>query len=492
MAATVNYLAFDLGASSGRAVLGAFDGARLELQEVHRFGNGPVRVLDHLHWDVLRLFGEIGAGLRTCAARQRQLDGIGIDTWGVDFGLLGPSGELLGMPYHYRDLSTRGMFEEAFRRVPRDEIYAQTGIQFMELNTLYQLLALSLRSGERLRLADQLLFMPDLLNYWLTGVRQSEISIASTSQLYDSVRGRWAEALMGKLGLPAAIMPPVSTPGTVVGDLLPDVVDETGLAPTVVIAPACHDTGSAVAAVPGREHGWAYISSGTWSLVGCELSAPIRTPEALAENFTNEGGVENSVRFLKNVAGLWLVQECRRTWQGGGESISHEKLAQLAAATPAAACFVDPDDARFANPGDMPRRIQAFCAETEQPVPQAMGEIARCALESLALKYRINLTKIERITGRPVSVVHMVGGGSRNQLLCQLTADVTGKPVVAGPAEATAIGNLMVQALAHGHVSSLQEVREIVARSSRLRRYEPEPAAVWDDALERFEALRPA
>jgi len=489
MAAIANYLAFDLGASSGRAVLGMFDGEKVKLEEVHRFENGPVRVLDHLHWDVLGLFEEIKTGLAKCATRQNRLDGIGIDTWGVDFGLLSASGELLGMPYHYRDGRTRGMFEEAFRRVPREDIYAQTGIAFMELNTLYQLLALSMRSGELLRSAERLLFMPDLLNYWLTGVMQSEYSIASTSQLYDTVRGQWAEGLMGKLGLPVDIMPMVSNPGTIVANLLPGVANETGLAPTVVIAPACHDTGSAVAAVPAHGEGWAYISSGTWSLVGCEIPEPIRTPDALAENFTNEGGVSKTVRFLKNVAGLWLVQECQRTWESQGESISHEKLAQMAAASATGACFVDPDDARFADPGDMPKRIREYCAASGQPVPQGKGEVVRCALESLALKYRMNLTELGRITGRPIAVVHVVGGGVRNEVLCQLTADVTGKPVVAGPAEATAIGNLMVQALARGHVSSLDEVRQVVARSSELRHYEPAGTGTWDEAYRRFEVL---
>lgn len=480
MAVTSYYLAFDLGASSGRAVLGRFDGQRLKLEEVHRFTNGPVRILDHLHWDVLRLFDEIKRGLAKCAARHKQLDGIGIDTWGVDFGLLSPTGELLGLPYHYRDTHTRGMMKAALQRVSRAEIYAQTGIQFMELNTLNQLLALQTGPSTLLDSADMLLFMPDLLNYWLTGVKHSEYSIASTSQLYAATGDGWATDLITRLGLPLAIMPPVAPPGTDVGNLLSSIVEETGLAPTTVIAPACHDTACAVAATPGHGNRWAYISSGTWSLVGVEIPAPICTAEALADNFTNESGVANTIRFLKNVAGLWLVQECRRTWAAQGRAFSYEQLTQMAADSPPRVSLVDPDDPSFTEPGDMPGRIRDYCAETGQPVPQSPGEVIRCALDSLALTYRTNITLLERLTGRTVETIHIVGGGVNNRLLCQLTANATGRPVVAGPAEATAAGNVMVQALARGQVSSLEEVRAVIARSTQLRHYEPEQTSEWD------------
>jgi len=485
-----HYLAFDLGASSGRAVLGSFDGQRLKLEEVHRFPNGPVRVLDHIHWDVVGLFEQIRKGLAAGAARVKGLDGIGIDTWGVDFGLLSRDGQLLGLPYHYRDRRTQGMMEAAFARVPREQIYAQTGIQFMPLNTLYQLLSVAANDPALLDAADTLLFMPDLLNYWLTGVRQSEFSIASTSQLYDSAGNAWAGPLFDKLGLPLRIMPRVVPPGTAIGGLLPDIAEGTGLKPVQVIAPACHDTAAAVAAVPASGEGWAYISSGTWSLVGVELPSPIRTPEALAANFTNEGGVAGTIRFLKNVAGLWLVQECQRTWEAQGRPISHDELAKMAEAAPPHVCFVDPDDPCFAEPGDMPQRIREYCLASGQPVPQTQGEVVRCALESLALKYRMVVRQIEQLTGRPIEVLHVVGGGVRNELLCRLTADATGKLVIAGPAEATAAGNVMVQAMARGRVSGLDEIRQVVARSTPLRCYEPAARQEWADASGRFEALR--
>ena len=377
------------------------------------------------------------------------------------------------------------MFAEAFRRVPREQIYARTGIQFLEFNTLYQLLAVALTDRRRLDAAARLLFMPDLFTYWLTGRQGSEHTIASTSQLYDVAAGQWASDLLTGLGLPAEIMPPVAPSGTVVGPLLPRLAGDAGLSPTEVIATAAHDTASAVAAVPARGNGWAYISSGTWSPVGVELPAPLRTPAALAGNFTNEGGAAGTVRFLKNVAGLWLVQESRRTWATQGQSFSFDELTRMAAEAPPLVSFVDPDDARFAEPGDLPRRIQDACAARGQRVPQSPGEIVRCALESLALKYRLTIGQIERVTGRAIKVIHVVGGGAHNELLCQLTADATDRPVIAGPAEATATGNVMLQALARGRVSSLDEIREIIARSISLRHYQPRSSPAWEQA-ERF------
>lgn len=489
MSAHSKYLAFDLGASSGRAVLGRFDGQRLHLEEVHRFANGPITILGDLRWNTPRLFEEIQTGLAKCAAVEPQLDGVGIDTWGVDYGLLSASGELLGLPYHYRDARTRGMFEVAFGRAPREEIYACTGIQFMELNTLYQLMAHAERDRALLEHADMLLFTPNLLNYWLTGERRGEYSIASTSQLLEATSRGWASLLMGKLGLPAHVMPPIDDPGTVVGALLPNIAEAAGLAPTTVVAPACHDTGSAVAAVPATGADWAYISSGTWSLVGVELDAPICTAEACRENFTNEGGVGGTIRFLKNVAGLWLVQECQRTWAGQGDELSFERLTAMADAAPAAVSYVDPDDRRFAEPGDMPARIQAYCAETKQAVPQSKADIVRCALESLALKYELNIAALERLTGRTIRTIHIVGGGVNNELLCQLTADIAGRLVLAGPAEATAAGNVLVQALAQGRVASVAEIREVVARSTSPKHYEPRAEANAKARRQRYTAL---
>lgn len=489
MSAAANYLALDLGASSGRAVLGRFDGRKLSLSEIHRFPNGPTRLLGHWRWDILQLFEQIKLGLAKCATEERNLKGLGIDTWGVDFGLLSAKGELLSLPYHYRDPRTKGMLEEAFRIVPRDQIYRETGIQFMELNTLYQLLALKRDHPDLLAAAHQLLFIPDLLHYWLTGVPQSEYSIASTSQLYNMTSRGWAKDLIARFGLPTGIMPPVCRPGQPLGALLADVAEETGLAPTQVIAPACHDTGSAVAAVPAQGNDWAYISSGTWSLVGVEIPEPICTNEALAMNFTNEGGVADTIRLLKNIAGLWLVQECRRTWEIAGQALSYEQLAAMAAAAPPAVSFVDPDETRFTEPGDMPRRIQQYCREKGQHVPHSKGAIVRCALESLALKYRLVITQIESLIGRSIRKIHIVGGGVNNTLLCQLTASVTKKPVIAGPAEATAAGNILVQALGLGELSSLAELREVMAQSTRLEHYEPQDSSRWDEAFARFETI---
>lgn len=483
MPAAANYLALDLGASSGRAMLGCFDGQRLQLSEIHRFPNGPLRIVAHLHWDAPGLFREIKLALARCAAQDITLDGVGIDTWGVDYALLSAGGTLLGLPHHYRDARTRGIYAEAFRRMPRAEIYARTGIQFIEINTLCQLLAHALGPDrDLLQQAASLLFMPDLFRYWLTGLRHSEHTIASTSQLYDVACRQWDLALCTTLGLPTACLPPVLAPATVVAPLTASVCNECGCRPCDVIATAGHDTAAAVAAVPAQDDDWAYISSGTWSLVGIELPAPLRTPEALAANLTNESGIGGTVRLLSNVAGLWLLQECQRTWERAGTAYTFEQLTALAAASPARRSFVDPDDPRFVAPGDMPSRIQSCCAEHGQPVPQTPAEITRCVLESLALKYRHVLQQIMRLTGRSIRVVHIVGGGARNALLCQLTADVTGRPVIAGPVEATALGNILVQALAHKRVASPAEIRAVVARSAALQRYDPQPAQHWDES----------
>jgi rhamnulokinase len=489
MPATRNYLAIDLGASSGRAILGRFDGRKLTLEEIHRFHNAPLRVLDSLRWDLPGIYREVLAGLGRCRSICSEVAGIGIDTWGVDYALLSGTGELLGLPYAYRDRRTEGVMERAFQRISREAIYAATGIQFMPFNTVFQLFA-SAGAGDRmLEQARRLLFIPDLLNYWLTGRQQSEHTIASTSQLYSATAGDWARDIARALEIPDRILPPVVPPGTVVGPLHGGVTEATGLSGTPVIAPACHDTACAVAAVPAGGADWAYISSGTWSLIGVELDAPLTGAAALAANFTNEGGVENTIRFLKNIAGLWLVQECRRTWQAQGLEIPHADLVAEAAAAPAFAGFVDPDDARFAEPGDMPRRLCDYLAATGQPVPRERGSLIRCILESLALRYRQHLDQLERLTGRAITTLHIVGGGVRNELLCQLTADATGRRVIAGPSEATAIGNIMVQALARGEVGSLSEARRIVAGATALRAYEPSGAGGWSEAGERFQKL---
>jgi rhamnulokinase len=498
MGASADYLAIDLGASSGRGVVGSFDGGSLTLREVHRFPNVPLSLPTGLHWDAPRLFHETKRAMMLAAQEGAgggrngtgvELAGIGIDTWGVDYALLSSAGELLGLPHHYRDGRTRGLVEEACRVAGREHIYARTGIQFMALNTLYQLLA-DLKSNDgRLEAARTLLFMPDLLNYWLTGERSSERSIASTSQLYDTGADAWATDIVRQLRLPERVLPEVVRPGTQVGALLPRIAEETGVRRAVVIAPASHDTASAVAAVPARGgEDWAYVSSGTWSLVGRELKVPVRSAAALAANFTNECGVGGMIRFHKNVAGLWLLQECLRNWAAAGRAHSFEEIAAMAASGAPFAALVDPDGDAFAEPCDMPSRIREAAVRTGQRPPSSDAEIVRCILESLALKCRTVIDTLESLTGA-VRTIHVVGGGARNAVLCQFTANACGRPVIAGPVEATAAGNVMVQAMAQGRVASLGEIRAVIARSVEQTVYEPRQRSEWEAAAERFARL---
>jgi rhamnulokinase len=471
-------------------MLGAFDGVRLTLEELHRFENGPITIHGCLYWNAFRLLEELKVGLGRCTQRGIRLDGIAIDTWGVDFGLLLATGELLEMPRHYRDPRNRAAMELAFTRVSRAEIYERTGIQFLPFNTLFQLFAIGLNTPRLLRAAERLLLMPDLFTFWLTGEMATERTIASTSQMIDARTGDWSRELMEKLELPAHLPPRIDPTGTVAGALLPEVSNEVGQSGTPVIRTAGHDTAAAVAAVPASDGSWAYISSGTWSLIGVELSAPLISPETLAADFTNEAGVAGTTRFLRNVAGLWLVQECQRIWAGQGHTYSHAELSRLAAVAPALRSFVNPDDPRFAEPGDMPGRIRQACQETGQPVPQSPGELVRCALESLALKYRVVLDTLERLIGRQIETLHIVGGGVQNDLLNQFTADATGKPVRAGPVEATATGNVLVQALAQRRLGALADLRAVVRASTRVQQYEPREQARWQDAFVRFAGLR--
>jgi rhamnulokinase len=407
----------------------------------------------------------------------------------VDFALLGRDDELLGNPFHYRDRRTLGMMEKAFERVPPEEIFERTGIQFMPINSLYMLL--SMAGTPALEAASTFLMIPDLFNFWLSGRKACEFTDATTTQLYDQRAGDWARSVIEKLGLPRHIFLPVTQPGTVLGPLLPTVAEEVGLDSVPVIAPACHDSGSAVAAVPARNKNAAYISSGTWSIVGVEVHAPIITPQSLQFNFTNEGGVSGTVRFLKNVMGLWIVQECRRVWAQAGEELTYAELAAMAERAVPFVSLVDPDDEAFLRPGDMPARLREFCARTGQPVPEEKGALLRCIFDSLALKYRVAIERIEAMLGRRLEVIHVVGGGSQNRLLCQLTADAAGRPVIAGPVEATAIGNAVVQAMALGHLGSLADAREVIQYSFELITYEPRPAAAWEEAYARFVKLLP-
>lgn len=482
-----HFLAFDLGASSGRAMLGELHGERLRLSEVHRFANGPVRLPDGLHWDILHLWTEIKQGLQSGIEQSEgRLTSVGLDTWGVDFGLLDRDGGLISNPYHYRDGRTDGMMEEAFLRVGREEIFARTGIQFMQLNTLYQLLAMVIGNSPALNVAETFLTMPDLFNYWLTGRSVCEFSIATTTQCYDPRQGDWAEPLLKRLSIPTHIFPEVVPPGTILGDLLPRVAEEIGVDGLPVIAPACHDTGCAVAAVPAEGSDFVYISSGTWSLMGTEVEEPAIGEKSLAYGFTNEGGVSGTFRFLKNITGLWLVQECRRTWNCESKALSYDDLTDMAARAEPLRSFVETDWNEFLKPGDMPARIRAFCQATGQPVPESKGAVVRCALESLALKYRWVLERLEEILERRLGPVHIVGGGTQNELLNQFAADATGRRVVTGPVEATATGNVLVQAMALGHVASLGEVRRIVRASFDLATYEPTDGSNWEEAYERF------
>ena len=491
MTKTANFLAFDLGAESGRTVVGRFDGERLSLEEMHRFANGPTRIRHSLHWNALNLFTEMKHGLaKTVNEPGGELASFGVDTWGVDFGLFDRDGNLIGHPYHYRDSRTDGMIEQAFAIVPREEIFAQTGLQFMQLNSLFQLFAMAQQKSPALEIADALLFMPDLFHYWFTGQKVNEFTIASTSQCYNMQQKQWAAPLLERLGVPTHIFQEVIQPGTKLGPILPSIAEELGIGHEIsVIAPGSHDTASAVAAVPVAEtdeDSFAYLSSGTWSLLGVETAAPIINEQSLAYNFTNEGGVQSTIRLLKNIMGLWLVQESRRTWAQQGEELSYDDLTRLAGEATPFAALVDPDDASFLAPGDMPGRIRDYCQRTGQAPPESKGTIVRCALESLALKYRWVVEKIEEMTGRTLTVVHIVGGGSQNRLLNQFTANATGRRVVTGPIEATAIGNILLQMLAVEQISSLSEGRELVCRSFPVETYEPEAGEAWAEAYGQF------
>jgi len=488
------YLGVDLGAESGRVIAGLWDGKRMQLEEMHRFPNGGVAIADTLRWNTLGLWNEIQTGL-TAAAKKfgKSVVSVGVDTWGVDYALLSKSGEVLGLPFHYRDGRTRGMFQRAFAKVPREEIFAATGLQFMEINTLYQLLAHQKNNPELLATAETLLLMPDFLHYCLSGARVSEFTIATTSQCVNPKKRAWDTGLLEKLGLPTKIFPEIVPPGTRIGQLRASLAERTGLGPIAVVVPAAHDTGSAVAAVPTTNTGnanWAYLSSGTWSLLGVELQDALLSPRVLELNITNEGGVDGTYRLLKNIMGLWLVQQCRRSFAEKGKEISYEQLAQMAAEAPAFRSLVDPNDDRFLNPPDMPKAIQDFCRDTGQPVPETEGQFARCVFESLALTYASTLEGLEGLTGTKIEAVHVVGGGSRNKLLNQFTANACGRPVIAGPVEATVFGNLLVQARSHGEIKTLADIRAAVRASSDVTQCDPENAAAWQEARGRFEKLR--
>ncbi len=489
------YLGIDLGASGGRVLAGKFDGDRLALREIHRFANGPVRIGDRLHWPLLGLWREVLDGLRLAGQHYGgRVTSIGVDSWGVDYGLLGPGDELLGNPYHYRDHRTRGGLEKAFQVVPREEIFAATGLQFMELNTLYQLLAEQEAKSPLLAAAQTLLMIPDLMHWMLCGARSVEATNASTTQLFDPYKRDWSKELVSRFNLPEALFGPIVEAGTRLGTLLPWVAEETGLGPLPVVAPGTHDTASAVVAAPGASTGdaapdWCYLNCGTWSLMGVEVPRPVISPQVAEWNFTNEAGVFGTTRLLKNVTGLWLAQECRRVWNQAGGNYAWDELARLAAEAPPLASLVNPDDPRFGAPTDMPAAIADFCRETGQPAPATPGATIRCTLESIALRSAQVLECLEKLTGRRIETIHLIGGGVQNQLLCQLTADACERTVLAGPVEATALGNIIVQAIAMGDLPGVAEGRALVRESFEMERFEPRDGEQWREALQRAPAL---
>ena len=483
-------LAFDLGAGSGRAILGALDDGRLHIQELRRFSNAPLNIRGSYHWNVFGLFGEVIESLSACKAALADvpLGSIGFDTWGLDYALLAGDGTFLGLPYTYRDQRTEGMMEHFFSRVPARRIYELTGIQFMPINTLYQLSAFARNGSPILSCVNDLLFIPDIFNYLLTGEKRTEFTFATTSQLFNPWTMDWEDELFAALGVSRSIMQEVIPPGEIIGELSPAIGSQTGLGRALVVAPATHDTGSAIAATPAAGVDWAYISSGTWSLMGIETPQAICTDEARELNFTNEGGVEGTFRFLKNIMGFWLVQQCREAWKTK-HVYDYDELTALAGASPPFVTLIDPNWREFLNPSDMPEAIRQFCQRTSQPAPASVGATVRCILESLALEYRRVLDQLRQTAPHPIRAIHIIGGGSRNGPLCQFTANATGLPVLAGPAEATAVGNILIQALGLGYLGSLAEIRDIVRRSFEVETYTPRDADAWNAAYARYQEI---
>ncbi len=489
------FLAVDLGASSGRVVAGLFDGSRLALEEVYRFDNGGVAAAGRMHWDVLNLWQHTLRGLKAAAKIYgNHVASVGVDTWGVDFALLSKSDELLSNPCHYRDRRTAGILGKAFAIVAREEIFQATGLQFMEFNTLYQLLAMKQANSPLLEMAHSWLMMPDLFHWLLCGVKANEYTNATTTQFLNPRTGQWATDLLARFGIPTNILGQIVQPGTKLGQLQAAVASETNLTNVEVIVPGTHDTASAVAAVPaasrpGQQPDWCYISSGTWSLMGVETPEPVINDRVYQLNFTNEGGIGGTTRLLKNIAGLWLIQECRRVWKEAGRDYAWEELSRRASDRTPLAALVNPDHPSFVAPDNMPAAITDFCTKTGQTPPATDGAIIRCALESLALRYRMVLGFLEELIGGRIETIHIVGGGAQNRLLCQMAADATNRRVIAGPVEATAIGNLMVQAVACGAIGDIAQSREIIAASFEVQEYRPKQTAMWDEAYGRFEQL---
>ncbi len=477
------YLACDLGADSGRLILGTLDGQNLSLEEIHRFPNGPVTTDGSLHWDIERLFNELKTGLKKVAARKLPVASISCDTWGVDYLLFDKQGAMVKPTFHYRDARCQKGADKVRTKVPWNTIFAETGIQFMIFNTLYQL---GIEKSARLKKASQILLIGDGFNYMLSGVARTEASLASTTQMYNPNTRAWSKPLLDAVKVKESQLPAIVPSGTKLGPLTQAICEETGMAPIEVVASCSHDTGAAVAAVPASGENWAYLSSGTWSLIGFELPTPIINQESRQFNFTNEIGYGNTVRFLKNIIGLWLVQESRREWAKAGQQYSFADLERMAMEAKPFVSLIYPSDARFLSPGDMPAKIASFCRDTGQPVPETPGAIIRCVYESLALLYRHTLHNMEKLTGRKAERLHIVGGGSKDGTLNQFAANACQIPVVAGPTEATATGNILVQAIALGHLPSLDAARQVVAKSMAGKTIMPADGPAWDAAYTRF------
>ncbi len=485
-----NYIAVDLGAESGRVILGRLESDNVKLNEIYRFENGPREVEGSLRWDFKRLFSEIKTGIKKAVEKAGgDVQSIAVDSWGVDFGLLDENGELIEDPYHYRDSRTDDMMDKAFNLMPKRELYENSGIQFMQLNTIYQLLSMRLSGSEALKNAKRLIFMADLVAYHLSGEDYNEYTLSSTSQLLNMKTGRWSDEIFDKLKLPKEIFSDTIEAGTVAGILKPELQQEFGCGEIKVVAAASHDTASAVAAVPAESENWAYLSSGTWSLMGVELKEPVINDESFEYEFTNEGGVCGTIRFLKNIIGLWILQECRRQWQAEGVDLSYDEITEMADKAEPFKAVINPDHGEFLSPGDMPEKINRYLESTGQEKNIDKGQMARVILESLALKYNVTIKSIEDIIGKKLDVLHMVGGGIKNELLCQFTADAIGKRVATGPVEATAVGNIMMQAMASGQVKSLSELRKIVSSSVEPVEYKPENPEQWAKQIEKFKEL---
>ncbi|HQM96041.1 MAG TPA: rhamnulokinase family protein [Clostridia bacterium] len=483
----IKVLAYDFGASSGRAMLGSYDGKTINIEEIHRFSNDPVYLNDTLYWDILRLFHEMKAGLiEARKAGHSDIKSIGIDTWGVDFGLIDEKGRLLENPIHYRDKRTDGLMEEVWEKVGKKNLYDRTGTQFMQFNTIYQLYSIAKNRPELFERTDKLLFMPDLLSYFLTGEKVAEFSMASTTQMLNSKTGDWDYELLDKLGIPSGILEKVVDSATVIGKLTEQVCYETGLKPITVTAVAGHDTGSAMIAAPADTDLFAFLSSGTWSLLGSELSEPVVNDLTYKYEYSNEGGINRTARLIKNIMGLWIYQECRRQWNKEGDPVSFDELEMSARKAKPFACLIDVDHQDFYHPGEMPDRVIDYCRRTGQYVPQNRAEIVRCIMESLALKYRYVFDGLCKIVGSRIPKLHMVGGGCKNTMISQFTANALGTEVTAGPIEATAIGNIAAQLIALGEIKDLRQARAVIKSSFEIKSYFPQDKELWEEKYDYY------